>query len=401
MEESMKNGFISGTLLVLLIGLIIVGCAPQQTTTTTTTTNVDAEKQAEMEYSFGLEYYKQGNYDAAIEKFLKAIEYNPKYIAAYMILAKCYEAKADLYAAETTYTHAKKVVSGDTRPYEGLGALYTRLKRYGEAIANYETGLMIDSLNIEMLNGMGFIYMKLKETEKSIAYYNRSLKIDPEKVETMFAIAQVLIENDQPEKAKAYLEELIIKKPKNVDVRIKAAEVYTDLKEYSKAIEQYVFLIEQEPDNYNYHISLGAIYQWQKKYTSAEGEYLKAKTLAPDKSAPLFRLADLYISQGKYGTAEEYVKQALTIDPGNAYGDYLRGDINLRRGYNFLNAWQKNKKKSNCSSLNSALSYLRTAISYFNKVSGDATFGSYARESIGTCNNWIKGLEEDKWFYCK
>ena len=133
----------------------------------------------------------------------------------------------------------------------------------------------------------------------------------------------------------------------------------------------------------------------------SEEEYLQAKTLAPDKSAPLFRLADLYISQGKYGNAEEYVKQALAIDPGNAYGDYLRGEINLRRGYSFLNAWQKNKKKSNCSNLNSALSYLRTAISYFNKVSGDPTFGSYARESIGTCNNWIKGLEEDKWFYCK
>jgi tetratricopeptide (TPR) repeat protein len=398
----MKNGVIFHTLLVVTIGLIVIGCAPQQTTTTTTTTtNIDVEKQAEMEYSFGLEYYKQVNYDAAIEKFLKAVEYSPKYIAAFIMLAKCYEAKSDIYAAETTYAHAKRVVPGDTRPYEGLGALYTRLKRYGDAIANYETGLMIDSVNVEMLNGMGFIYMKLKDTDRSIGYYNRSLAVDPEKVETMFAIATVYIESGQPEKALAYLEELIIKKPKNVDVRIKAAEVYTDLKEYNKAIEQYLFLIEQEPDNYNYHLSLGAIYQWQKKYTAAEEEYLKAKTLAPDKSAPLFRLADLYISQGKYGAAEDYVKQALAIDPGNPYGDYLRGDINLRRGYSFLNAWQKNKKKSNCSALNSALSYLRTAISYFNKVSGDPTFGSYARESIGTCNNWIKGLEEDKWFYCK
>jgi len=396
----MKMTLIHKCLPVLFIGLIIVGCTPQQTTTTTTTA-VDAQKQAEMEYSFGLEYYKQGNYGAAIEKFLKAVENDPKYIAAFMMLAKCHEAKADLYAAETTYMHAKKVVPGDTRPYEGLGALYTRLKRYGEAIANYETGLMIDSTNIEMLNGLGFIYMKLKDSDRSIAYYNKSLSYDAEKVETMFAIATVYIESEQPEKAKAYLEELIVKKPKNVDVRVKAAEVYTDLKEYNKAAEQYQYLIEKDPNNYNYHLLLGAIYQWQKKYKAAEEEYIKAKDLAPDKSAPLFRIADLYISQGKYGAAEEYVKQALAIDPGNAYGDYLRGDINMRRGYAFLNTWQKNKKKSNCSSLNSALSYLRTAISYFNKVSGDATFGSYARESINTCNSWVKSLEEDKWFYCK
>lgn len=396
----MKKVLNNRILLAVFIGLIVIGCTPQQTTTTTTT-GVDKIKQAEIEYSFGLEYYKQGNYDTAMEKFNKAIEYNPKYVAAFMMLAKCFEAKADYYAAETIYTHTKKVNTTDTRPYEGLGALYTRLKRYGEAISNYETGLMLDSVNVEMLNGMGFIFMKLKEVDKSIYYYNRSLKQDPEKVETMFAIATVYLENDQPEKAIAYLEDLVVKKPKNVDVRVKLAETYTSLKQYEKAAEQYRYLVEQEPDNYNYHLLLGTIYQWQKKYKAAEEEYLKAKELAPDKSAPLFRLADLYITQGKFGTAEDYVSQALAIDPGNPYGDYLRGDINLRRGYSYLNTWQKNKKKSNCSTLNSALSYLRTAISYFNKVTGDATFGSYARESIGTCNNWIKGLEEDKWFYCK
>jgi hypothetical protein len=51
--------------------------------------------------------------------------------------------------------------------------------------------------------------------------------------------------------------------------------------------------------------------------------------------------------------------------------------------------------------LNNGLSYFRTAISYYTKAKGDSQYGSYAGTEVTRCNNWIKQLEDDKWFYCK
>jgi predicted Zn-dependent protease len=174
-----------------------------------------------------------------------------------------------------------------------------------------------------------------------------------------------------------------------------------DLKRYPEAGEQYKWLIGQKPDYYYYHLQLGSVYQRQKKYKSAEKAFEDAKRLAPDKALPVFYLADLAITRGKLGKAEVLVKEALKLEPGDAYGYVLLGDIYLRRGFNYKKAWDKKKAKSNCPKLESAMSNLRVAISHYTKAAGDDRFRTYVRNEITRCKNWIKGLGEDKWFYCK
>lgn len=391
-------------LVFVLVGLIVISCAPIQTTTKPDTQEPivqPTEENSEALYAFALEYYKQGNYDATIEKLDAAIKAKPDYYAAYILLAKSHRKKCDLVNAEATYNKVKKVDPMDPRAYEGLAALYAETKRYSEAIVEYQSGLMIDSTNVNLLNGLGYIYTKTKEYDKALLYYTKSEKYEPDNLSTQLAIAKVYIEMDKPNQAVEYFENLVKLKPKNLEVRENLAETLTDLKRYSKAAQQYEYLVEKEPDNYLYRLKLGLVYQRQKKYTSAETQYKEAQKLEPDKALPLFYIADLNISRGKYGAAESYIKQAQKIEPNNLYANILLGDIYERRGYASKTVWDKNKAKKNCSKLHTALSNLRSAVAYYSKARADSKYSTYAANEITRCNKWIKGLEEDKWFYCK
>jgi hypothetical protein len=104
---------------------------------------------------------------------------------------------------------------------------------------------------------------------------------------------------------------------------------------------------------------------------------------------------------GNLGAAENLIKEAQQLAPENVYAYVLLGDVYERRGYNTKLEWDNNKSKKKCSVLNSALSYFRSAVAYFQKGGGEGQYGTYVNNEITRCNNWIKGLEEDKWFYCK
>ncbi len=388
--------------IITLIVIIGFSCASSQTVESKGNLDTENRQKAEQYHSIGFEYYKQCKYDEAIKNFNEAIKVDPKYYAAYIILAKTHWVKRDIVAAESTYSQAKKIDPSDTRAYEGLATIYfIDYKNYDKAITEFQSGLQVDSTKVDLLNGLAACYTKKKGYDTALEYYNKGLEYEPENIETMFAIAKVYIEKDEPGEAVSYLKNLTIKKPKNLDVRKKLAETLVDLKRYNEAIEQYKYLIDKKPDNYYNHIQLGQVYQRQKKYTNAQKEFEAARALAPDNPGPIFHLADLKISQGKYSTAEGLIKEAKKLAPDNVYAEFLLGDIHERRGYGLKVAWDKSKSKTNCSKLSSAISHFRTAISYYNKAKVDNTFNIYAKNEITRCNNWIKSLEEDKWFYCK
>ncbi len=397
----MKRLLIINILVFLVIG--VIGCAPSQSVKEVSTAPTTEEKRLEAEkyYSIGYEYLKQGKFDEAIANFDTAIELWPQFYAAYIALAQTYRAKRDIMATETQYMTAKKIDQNDPRTYEGLGALYTELQRYGDAINEYEGGLKVDATNVNLLNGLGYVYMKTKEYDKSLSYYYKSLEYEPENLITIKALADVYIEKGEPDKAVGYYRDLVKKKPKNTEVRKKFAETLVDLKRYDEAVEQYEYLLAEDPDNVTLLLQCGLAYQRVKKYSAAREKFTKARQLEPDNPLPVLYLADLNIAQRRYAAAENLVKEALKLDPSSMYGQILLGDIYLRRGSNARDSWLNDKSKKNCPTLNSAITYLRTAISHYTTAKTDNMFSAYAKTEITRCNNWIEQLSEDKWFYCK
>ncbi len=58
---------------------------------------------AQKNLEIGKDYFKKGNYNAAISRFQDAIEYQPSLVAAYDALGRAYEKKGDKVKAAAVY----------------------------------------------------------------------------------------------------------------------------------------------------------------------------------------------------------------------------------------------------------------------------------------------------------
>lgn len=361
----------------------------------------DGKVKAEQEYSIGYEYMKQTNYDNAVAHFVAAINFWPRYYAAYIALGQAYRLKREFASAESTYHRAKAINPADTRAYDALGTLYfVDFKDYARALNEYRAALQLDSTDADLLNNMGAVCHRMKDYDQALGFYYRSLKLEPDNLTTSFAIAKIYVEKREPDKAVTYLEALKASRPEVTDIRKQLGEVYLQLKKYPEAAVEYTWLAARNPDNIYYRLQLGQTYLRQKKYPSAQKEFEAARKLAPEDPAPLLYLADLNITRSRLGDAEKNVQEAFKLSPDNAYAHILLGDICAQRGYGAKLAFDK-KKSAKTSKANgiAAVNLLKQAQEHYGRGKADAQFASYAATEIERTGNWLKQLKDDLWFY--
>ena len=104
------------------------------------------KKEALIYYNYGLSSDQLGNYDRAIENFLKA------------------------YQLDSSYNDIFKLI----------GLSYIKASKYKEAIPYFEKAIEVKPDTSESYMNMGNAYYALKDYEKAIHYYEKAIEIDPE-----------------------------------------------------------------------------------------------------------------------------------------------------------------------------------------------------------------------------
>lgn len=93
----------------------------------------------------GIAYGAQGNFDAAIAEFNKAIEMNPNIAEAYDNRAYAYCCKGDLDTAISDYNKALGINPNDVNAFYGLGDVYYKKGNPDLAISEFSKAIGIDS----------------------------------------------------------------------------------------------------------------------------------------------------------------------------------------------------------------------------------------------------------------
>ena len=115
-------------------------------------------------------YFKENNFDAAIEYYEKAIQSNKNYISAYCNMADIYAMQKNYYEAEKIYLQVLETNRDYILPYYKIGNLYYLQEYYKEAITWYEKALVINKDN-ELVNYyMGMAYKKLNDLQLALKY---------------------------------------------------------------------------------------------------------------------------------------------------------------------------------------------------------------------------------------
>jgi superkiller protein 3 len=160
-------------------------------------------------------------------------------------------------------------------PHNGLGSVYYDLKRYDEAIAEYQRSVELDPKYATPHNNLGNVYYDLKRYDAAIAEYQQAIQIDPKFAEAYSNLADVLETVERMDEAVRLYEKSFELKPRGKPQNALGL-LYQRQGALDKALEAYKIAVELSPEDASYHSSLASIYHT----LGNETEYAKQSKIA-------------------------------------------------------------------------------------------------------------------------
>lgn len=97
----------------------------------------------EKDLALGLKFYREKNYDQAIEHFVQVIDKYPDFKEALSILGNAYYRNNQIELAIKSYQQVKKIDPFDVDAYENIGVIYANMGNYLDAVKEWKTLLEI------------------------------------------------------------------------------------------------------------------------------------------------------------------------------------------------------------------------------------------------------------------
>ncbi|MBL7996475.1 tetratricopeptide repeat protein [bacterium] len=146
--------------------------------------SVNSQKGAKARFKAGNEYYKQGDYAAAVREFQQAVKLDPEYQKAYTNLGLSYKRLGDFQSAIRNYDIAIKMPNGEketvTQAISYKANLYIDTKEYKKAVETIDLYLKDDPTDDGMLYLKGKVLKDgLGQLKESIAVLQSAVASNP------------------------------------------------------------------------------------------------------------------------------------------------------------------------------------------------------------------------------
>ena len=149
-------------------------------------------------------YKQKGMTDQAIVLYERAIA-KPGYVSANVRnnLGLLYEQKGDSARAVEEYKQAINIDRRFWQAYNNLGKMYALMKRYEEAISEFQKAMTFAPRNVsEPHLNLGGVYVEIGHYDMAVAYLQRALEIDPDSREALINLGVAYARKGETEKAK-------------------------------------------------------------------------------------------------------------------------------------------------------------------------------------------------------
>jgi len=132
-----------------------------------------------IEYNYGYDLMRRGEYDRAIPHFARALQIEPRFFAALVYMGLSLEKQGKLQDAIGFYDRAVAVDPMNADVRTNLGLLLARAGRFSEAAAQLNEVLRLTPGSAEAHSNLGGVLLMAGEPEKSIPYLNTALRLKP------------------------------------------------------------------------------------------------------------------------------------------------------------------------------------------------------------------------------
>ncbi|WP_290701564.1 type IV pilus biogenesis/stability protein PilW [Amphritea sp.] len=191
--------------LIILISLIISGCASQEVTTS----EQNAPQASQAYSSLGMQYLSSGDTANAKVAFQRAIAINSDGAEAYNGLAMVFQIEDEPELAESYFQKAISAEPDSAMMHNNYGAFLFSLERYSQACKELARATEDPFYNqrSQAFENLGRCYLLIERLDAAEHAFKRSLKLNPNRPTALLQLSDVLIQKDELEASVSYFEQ--------------------------------------------------------------------------------------------------------------------------------------------------------------------------------------------------
>jgi tetratricopeptide (TPR) repeat protein len=163
--------------------------------------------------NLGILSAREGNLDAAIQQFQRALQIDPEHSVALQNLGSAYRQKKDWPAAKQALEHSLALNPDDPEANYTLGMVYAQQDDSKQAHEYLQKALDARPVYPEALNNLGILYLHERQPENAIHSFEECIRVAPAYDQSYLNLARVYAFEGQREKAKVVLRQLLQQHP--------------------------------------------------------------------------------------------------------------------------------------------------------------------------------------------
>ena len=260
---------------------------------------------------------KLGSIKNTIRFLKKAIEKQPSFLRASLLLAQLYvyQGKKDkfLQTLQASYEERPTLLVANR-----LFSYYVGVSKWEKSIPYAETLVGENPDNIEMRLRLARIYQKANWLEKAKKLFHEIYLEFPQREEVLYYLGDLYMKQEQYAKALDFFLKIKDSYGHYEEVVLQVADCYRAMEERNKAR---IFLekVMQKKKDFRYlHVALARIYEEEKKIAKAVAVLERHRDKVYASEASLYFLGFLYGELGEVETSLEVMEAILKINPKNA-----------------------------------------------------------------------------------
>jgi tetratricopeptide (TPR) repeat protein len=268
---------------------------------------------------------REGDDDAAVDAFTKALRIKPGHTSSLLARAEANRRGGHKKEARADYETALKATEEDDPNRKDAAARLASLLRdagdFDDAVSVLRDTVRVSGTNAKIYTELGLIYIAQKRLDLAQLVLVKAAELDAKDPAIYNAFAVLALRQGKAQEAFERFDQAVSLDPAYIDARFNKAAVLLDAGDYARAKTELTTIVEKRPDDFAAHVALGVALRGLKDFPEARKTWERVIKEAPRRSTPradaMFDVAILgldYMNDAVAGKAalERYLQEAPT-----------------------------------------------------------------------------------------
>ena len=272
-------------------------------------------------------YWALNFYKSAIQWLKKAINADPSFVKAYVLMAQYYSDRYDFSNAEKILKIGFKQIPKSYELYRGRAYLALKRHNYNRAIQYANLAVRIYEADVESYVILSSAYTKLGNANEALASAVRGLELDLNAPKIQVAYAKALGAVYDKEAGIDYFRKILKQKPLDIKFRMELVRYLFQSERYGQVKQELKYIFNMDPKYEVAHFYLGRSLMKEGNLSVAYESFLQSAVLNPSDPKATFYIGKLRLKEKKYDNAKKYFKQVLGLNAFYPKAHFYLGQI--------------------------------------------------------------------------